>query len=111
MAALRESMGLPAADHCNGSGTAFSTPVEPSERSDAFLVVLDFADRHNRVGAIGEIRGILQLIKPLFLFFVEFSGLEDMPTFIEEDHQRSRLRGQCKSLLLFRNGNVVELGS
>jgi len=32
MAAVRESMGLPGADHCNRRGTALSSPSEPKVR-------------------------------------------------------------------------------
>ena len=41
---------------------------------------------------------------------MEFSGLEDVTAFIEENHQGSRFCRQGKSLLVLRNGEVVELG-
>src|SRR6266516_507872 len=35
MAAVRASIGLPAADHCSSSGTALSSPNEPKARTAA----------------------------------------------------------------------------
>jgi len=49
------------------------------------------------------------LIKPLLLFFVEVSRLEEVAALIEEDHQGGRVRGQGKSLLVLRDGDVVKL--
>ena len=75
------------------------------------LIILDFFERLNRVGTIGEVSGVFQLIEPFLLFFVKFGSLENVVPFVEEHHERGGVRWNGEDLLGLRNGNGIKLGA
>ena len=60
------------------------------ELSPALTFVLEGAQGHCGVGAIREVRGMFELIEPLFLLFVKVGGLENGSALVEENHERHR---------------------
>ena len=52
---------------------------------------------------------MLELVEPLFLFFVELDALQEVVAFVEENHQRGGVGWERKSFSRFGDVSCVEL--
>src|ERR1700749_2604580 len=78
---------------------------------DDSIVVFDFAQGNGGVGAIGKFGGMLELVQPFLLFFVELDALQEVIALVEENHQRGGVGWERKSFSRFIDVSGVEPGA
>src|ERR1700722_5467463 len=81
------------------------------ESGDDFVVVFNFAQGDGGVGAVGKLGSVLELVEPLFLFFVELDAFQQVVALVEENHQRRGVGWERKSFSRFVDVSGVELGA